>query len=74
MIPYKELVQINKKLSVLIWINILSISLLVIISVIMIVYQWYWLILLILLVAITHLSVTYWLHVKMKKHTKPGPM
>lgn len=74
MIAYKELVQINKKLSVLIWMNVIAIVVLVGIATIMIVTERYWLILVIILSAIIHLLLTYWVHRQLKRHTKPDPL
>lgn len=70
MILRKELLEIDRKLSLLIWMNIVMIVSLVTASVFVIVYEMYWLIALIVLVALVHLGVAYWLHIKLKRHTR----
>lgn len=70
MILRKELLEIDRKLNILIWMNLVMIMSLVTASVFVIVYEMYWLIAIIVLVALVHLGVSYWLHVRLKKHTR----
>ncbi|MFZ5973282.1 MAG: hypothetical protein ACOYXA_16985 [Bacteroidota bacterium] len=70
MIPYKELREINAKLWILIWVNVAVITVLVVSAVVIIYFQKYWMFSLVVLAAILHGVVSYWLHVKMKKHIR----
>jgi len=54
MIPYNDLVYINKKLSLMIWINLIAIVTLVTSLTLVIYFETYWLLILIGLLAIVH--------------------
>lgn len=71
MINYKELREIDHKLGILIWMNLIIISAILVIAVFVIVYEIYWVFGVIIPVFIVHISVSYWLHVKLRKHTRP---
>jgi hypothetical protein len=70
MIQYKELREIDNKLSILIWINVVIISAIFITAIFVIVYEVYWTFAILIPVLLIHISVSYWLHIKLKKHTK----
>jgi ABC-type bacteriocin/lantibiotic exporter with double-glycine peptidase domain len=70
MIPNKNLEEINKKLSLLIWTNLISISILVILSLLIILLKFYFLIIGLIVVAIAHIVISSWIHVKLKAHSR----
>lgn len=69
MIEHHELREVNRKLSLLIWMNVISIVLLVGGLVTIIHYKTGWIVALVVLVGIVHLGITIYLHIKLKKHT-----
>lgn len=70
MIQHKELREIDNKLSILIWMNVIIMSVILVTAIFVIVYEFYWTFSILIPVLLTHISVSYWLHVKLKKHTK----
>ncbi len=71
MISNSELDEVNRKLSLLIGMNIAAMIILVFGFFLIILFNYAWVIMMVILVAITHVSITIYLHIKMKKHTDP---
>jgi uncharacterized MnhB-related membrane protein len=71
MIPSKDLEYINRKLGLLIWVNVITILTLVASSIVIVMYKVYWAFILLGVLVIIHLFVTYRVHVKLRKHSNP---
>ncbi len=72
MISHKDLQYINGKLSLLIWVNVITILTLVASSIVIVMYKVYWAFILLGILVAVHLYVTYRVHVKLRKHVNPS--
>ncbi|HCW08279.1 MAG TPA: hypothetical protein DGG95_13035 [Cytophagales bacterium] len=70
MIPYNDLIYINKKLSLMIWVNLVAISALTISSILIAYFELYYLFVVIGIVAAGQLFVSHHIHVKLRKHAR----